>query len=70
MITLQESETMKQLAAYAALIAVPTLVVGVYGMNFHYMPELEWRYGYELALAGMLAIDGYLFHRFRKARWL
>jgi magnesium transporter len=70
MITLQESETMKRLAAYAALIAVPTLVVGVYGMNFEHMPELKWRYGYELALAGMAAIDALLFYRFRKARWL
>ncbi len=70
MITLQESETMKRLAAYAALIAVPTLIVGVYGMNFEYMPELKWRYGYALSLAGMAAVDAYLFYRFRKARWL
>jgi magnesium transporter len=70
MITLQESETMKRLAAYAALIAVPTLIVGVYGMNFQYMPELHWRYGYGLALAGMAGIDAYLLYRFRKARWL
>ena len=70
MITLQESETMKRLAAYAALIAVPTLIVGVYGMNFQYMPELKWHYGYEMCLAGMAAIDGYLYYRFRKARWL
>ena len=46
MITLQENETMKRLAAYAALIAVPTMIAGVYGMNFDYMPELRWRYGY------------------------
>jgi magnesium transporter len=70
MITLQESETMKRLAAYAALIAVPTLIVGVYGMNFEHMPELKWRYGYELVLAGMAAIDGYFYYRFRKAKWL
>ena len=43
MITLQESETMKRLAAYAALIAVPTLIVGIYGMNFEHMPELRWQ---------------------------
>ena len=70
MITLQENETMKRLAAYAALVAVPTMIAGIYGMNFKYMPELEWRYGYELALSVMAVIDGYLFYRLRKAKWL
>jgi magnesium transporter len=70
MITLQESENMKRLAAYAALIAVPTMIVGIYGMNFDYMPELRWRYGYALVIALMAAIDGYIFYRLRKARWL
>jgi magnesium transporter len=70
MINLQESENMKRLAAYAALIAVPTLIVGVYGMNFDHMPELRWRYGYALVWALMVAIDGYIFYRLRKAKWL
>jgi magnesium transporter len=70
MITLQESETMKRLAAYAALIAVPTLIAGIYGMNFDYMPETEWRYGYFTSLGLMAIIDGYLFYRLRKAKWL
>jgi magnesium transporter len=70
MITLQESETMKRLAAYAALIAVPTLIAGVYGMNFDHMPELHWGYGYFVALGVMAAIDGYLFYRFRRTKWL
>jgi magnesium transporter len=70
MITLQDSETMKQLAAYAALIAVPTLIVGIYGMNFEHMPELHWRYGYAVVLLVMAALDGYLFYRFRKSKWL
>jgi magnesium transporter len=70
MITLQESETMKRLAAYAALIAVPTMVAGIYGMNFQYMPELGWEYGYGAALGVMAIIDLYLFHRLRKAKWL
>jgi magnesium transporter len=70
MITPQESENMKRLAAYAALIAVPTLIVGVYGMNFDYMPELRWHYGYALVIALMAAIDGYIFYRLRKAGWL
>jgi len=70
MITLQENETMKRLAAYAALVAVPTLIAGIYGMNFQHMPELSWHYGYELTLLVMAALDGYLFYRLRKAKWL
>jgi magnesium transporter len=70
MITLQESETIKRLAAYAALITVPTLIAGIYGMNFDYMPELRWRYGYATVLALMAGIDAYLLYRFRKAKWL
>ena len=69
-ISLQENETVKRLAAYGALVAVPTLIAGVYGMNFEHMPELHLRYGYAIALALMVAIDGYLFHRLRKAKWL
>ncbi len=70
MITLQENQTTKQLAAYAALIAVPTLIAGVYGMNFDHMPEIKWLFGYPMALALMLGIDMYLFRRFRKTGWL
>jgi magnesium transporter len=70
MITLQENETMKSLAAYAALIAVPTLIAGIYGMNLQHMPELGWKFGYAAALGTMAAIDVYLFYRLRKAKWL
>lgn len=70
LITLQENEVTKRLASYAALIAVPTLIVGIYGMNFSYMPELQWRYGYPLILGGMVLIDVWLFFRFRRAKWL
>jgi magnesium transporter len=70
MVTLQENETMKRLAAYAALVAVPTMIVGIYGMNFDHMPELRWRFGYPFVLGVMAAIDGYLFYRLRKAGWL
>jgi len=70
LITLQESEVTKRLAGYAALVAVPTLIAGIYGMNFDQMPELKWVWGYPLALATMVIIDAYLFYRFRKAKWL
>jgi magnesium transporter len=70
MITLEESKTMKQLAAYAALVAVPTLIAGIYGMNFEHMPELEWLFGYPMVLAVMAAIDFYIYWKLKKARWL
>lgn len=70
LITIQENEVVKRLAAYAALVAVPTMIVGVYGMNFDHMPELRWQYGYFTVMAVMALIDGYLFYRFRKAGWL
>ena len=70
LITLQENAVTKRLAAYAALVAVPTMVAGVYGMNFEHMPELEWRYGYPVTVASMLLIDLYLIYRFKKAKWM
>jgi len=70
LITIHESEVTKGLAAYAALVAVPTMVAGVYGMNFEHMPELQWVYGYPTAVAVMVLIDLYLVYRFKKAKWM
>jgi magnesium transporter len=69
LITINENEVTKRLASYAALVAVPTMIAGVYGMNFDNMPELGWRWGYPLALGSMVIIDLYLVYRFRKAGW-
>ena len=70
MISLSDNEVTKRLAAYGALVAVPTMIAGIYGMNFDKMPELRWTFGYPFTLAIMAAIDIYLFRRFRKAGWL
>lgn len=70
LIGISDNEVTKRLAAWGALITIPTLIAGVYGMNFKYMPELEWVHGYPLAIAVMVAIDALLFWRFRRARWL
>ncbi len=70
MITIGESEVTKRLAAYAALVAVPTMIAGIYGMNFEHMPELKWALGYPLSIALMAAIDAWLWLRFKKAGWL
>ena len=70
LITIAQSEVTRKLAAGAALVAVPTLIAGIYGMNFRNMPELNWIFGYPLALAIMVGVDIYLLRRFQKAGWL
>jgi magnesium transporter len=70
MISLSESEVTKRLAAWGALITVPTLIAGVYGMNFDVMPELKWALGYPYALLVMVAVDLVLYWRFRRAKWV
>ncbi|WP_438851295.1 magnesium and cobalt transport protein CorA [Brevundimonas nasdae] len=60
----------RKLASWAALLAVPTAIAGIYGMNFEFMPELHWRYGYYGAIALMAAICTGLFITFKKTRWL
>jgi len=70
LITISETEVTKRLAAWAALLAVPTFIASLYGMNFANMPELKWEYGYFMALAMMAIFDVYLWYRFRKSGWL
>src|SRR5918998_1546914 len=59
----QQTEITRKLAAWAAMLAVPTAIAGIYGMNFEYMPELKWRYGYFIVLAIILAVCGSLYWR-------
>jgi magnesium transporter len=70
MVNMGHGEVTKRLAAYAALVAVPTMIAGVYGMNFEHMPELRWHIGYPISVAMMVLIDVFLFFRFRKAGWI
>lgn len=60
----------RQLAAWAAILAVPTAIAGIYGMNFDYLPELHWRWGYPMVWAMIIAICGGLLLRFRRISWL
>ena len=60
----------RQLAAWAAILAVPTAIAGIYGMNFAFMPELDWRYGYFVVLGAIAAICALLFARFKRIGWL
>ncbi|HRP27011.1 MAG TPA: magnesium and cobalt transport protein CorA [Burkholderiaceae bacterium] len=70
MVTIEESETTKRLASWAAIFAVSTAMAGIWGMNFEHMPELQWTYGYPLALGAIAASAGLLYWRFRRVGWL
>ena len=70
MATIEESEVMKRLAAWASIFAVSTSLAGIWGMNFENMPELKWRYGYLVALGTIVVSCSLLYWRFRRARWL
>lgn len=70
MVSIDQTEISKRLAAWAGIFAVTTALAGIWGMNFSIMPELEWKFGYPLALSGMAGLAGLLYWRFRKAGWL
>jgi magnesium transporter len=70
MVTVAQNDITKQLAAWAAIIAVPTMVAGVYGMNFQHMPELRWPWGYPALLAILVTACVLLHRRFKRAGWL
>lgn len=70
MVTIEESETTKRLAAWAGIFAVATAFAGIWGMNFEGMPELHWRYGYPVALLVIALSCGALYRRFRRSGWL
>ena len=69
-ITLQQNTDMRKITAWAAIIAVPTMVAGVYGMNFDYMPELHWKFGYPLVMLVIFVVSLVLHRIFRRNRWL
>jgi magnesium transporter len=66
----RQNDIVKRLGSWAAILAVPTAIAGIYGMNFKYMPELEWSFGYPFALLLMVGICSTLYYCFRKAAWL
>jgi magnesium transporter len=60
----------RRLAAWAAILAVPTAIAGIYGMNFEHMPELKWNYGYFIVVGVILAICATLYVQFRRNGWV
>jgi CorA-like Mg2+ transporter protein len=70
LVSVKQSDQTRRISAWAAIIAVPTIIASIYGMNFRYMPELGWRFGYPLALLAMVAICVVLYVVFKRIRWL
>lgn len=70
MVTIEDSEITKRLAAWAGLFAVATAFAGIWGMNFEHMPELKWEYGYPAALAFIATVCAILYRRLKRAGWL
>ncbi len=68
--SVSQNEAMKRLAGWAAIIAVPTMIAGIYGMNFKFMPELDWFLGYPMAMAVMVGACAFLYYKFKSSGWL
>ncbi|MBA3421293.1 MAG: magnesium/cobalt transporter CorA [Thermoleophilaceae bacterium] len=66
----RQNEDMRKISAWVAIVAVPTMIAGVYGMNFEYMPELRWTFGYPLVVAIMVTVCTLLYRRFRRIGWM
>jgi magnesium transporter len=69
-VSVRQNEDMRKISAWVAIAAVPTMVAGIYGMNFDNMPELHWRYGYPMVVAAVLVVCSLLYWRFKRAGWL
>jgi magnesium transporter len=69
-VSVRQNEDVRKISAWAAIIAVPTLITGIYGMNFEHMPELGWTFGYPLTLAAMATACLLLYRYFKRAGWL
>lgn len=69
-VTVQQNTDMRRISAWVAIAAVPTMIAGIYGMNFDYMPELHWEFGYHVVLGATVLIVALLFVTFRRNKWL
>ncbi len=70
LISIAQADVQKRIAGWAAIIAIPTMIAGIYGMNFRFMPELSWRYGYPLVLALTVSLCCIMYGIFKRAGWL
>ncbi len=68
--TVAQNEDMRKITSWAAIVAVPTAVCGVYGMNFDHMPELHWKYGYPMVLTGIVVVCLTIHRTLKRNGWL
>lgn len=69
-IQLRQNEDVRTISGWVALTAGPTMLAGIYGMNFDHMPELHWKYGYPLMLSATLALSGFVYYKLKRSGWL
>ena len=69
-VSLEQGEQVKKISGWAAILFAPTLIAGIYGMNFHVMPELSWTFGYPFAIGLMIVSGTVLYFVFKKRNWL
>ena len=69
-VQVQQNEDMRKITSWVALAATPTMLAGIYGMNFDHMPELRWSFGYPLVLGVMVVVTSALYYKFKKSNWL
>ena len=69
-VTVRQNIVLQKVSGWAAIVAVPTVITGIYGMNFHHMPELGWPFGYPLALVAMVVVVVVLYWRFKRTGWM
>jgi magnesium transporter len=70
LMAIAQNDVMKRFAGWGAIIALPTMIAGIYGMNFAVMPELQWQYSYPVVMALIIGICAFLYVQFRRAGWL
>ena len=69
-VSVRQNEDVRKISAWVAILAVPTMIAAIYGMNFEHMPELEWSFGYPLSLGLMVVVCLFLYRSFKRAGWL
>jgi magnesium transporter len=69
-VDMQQNSDMRKISAWAGIVAVPTMIAGIYGMNFEFMPELKWHWGYPVVVGIMVIAILALYFGFRRVKWL
>ena len=69
-VQVQQNSDMRKITSYVALASVPTMVAGIYGMNFEFMPELGWKFGYPIVVGSLVVLTAILYRKFKKSEWL